>query len=472
MKTIYIASSTARNKRADLHCTGTNDEVVINSAISTLSSTGGIIILSEGVFNIGDDVLINSSNITIEGQGVATKIYVQNGANLQAAISIVGSGLIQYGVRRLMIDGNSANQTNGSGIYVSTPWVNGSFDPNGVFEDIYIKDVKNNGFEVGSGGDTRVMHLKRVRVRDAKGNGFFFPAPSCTDSIIDDCIAETCSLNGFYLGCLNTHFINCKAFWCGSAGGNNHGFYIAGYNNFFENCESQDNYQSGFYTQNDGDATYGSQYCTLVNCIGDSNGQNGGTTYAVGLQIKNTKGWQIIGGQFITRPYPSFTQRVGILLEGTTTETVVVGSLVKSNSSQQYQDTSSGTNYPLGLNGYVNSQLPGKLLVKGQVIASGGFVMSSPVTLTDAATVNTDASKSNLYYLSLGGNRTIANPTNMADGQEVTWRIKPNGFTPTFGSAFNFGVLTYTPSGGYDYIKAIYNNAAAKWDVLSISTGY
>ena len=40
----------------------------------------------------------------------------------------------------------------------------------------------------------------------------------------------------------------------------------------------------------------------------------------------------------------------------------------------------------------------------------------TPVTLTDAATIATDANLSNTFTVTLGGNRTLGNPTNMTNG--------------------------------------------------------
>lgn len=372
--TITVKAFNAKDPfNADYQCDGTADDVQILAAIAALPASGGKVVLSEGKFTISAAIVISSSYISIEGQGAATQIYVANSANLLAAISITGTGTVQYGVKKLRIEGNSANQSNGNGINVNTPWQNATnkFDPNGVFEDIFINDVKNNGFAVTSSSDTRVMHLKRVRVRGALGNAFYMPAPSCTDYIFDDCIAETAALNGFYVGGLNGHFINCKAFYCGSTAGSNHGFNILGYNNYFENCEAQDNYQSGFYGDGTlGDATYFNQYCTFVNCIGDSNNQAANATYGCGLQAVSCKGWQIIGGIYMTRPYPDFTQRVGVSLSGTSTLCRVVGIEGESNSSALYSDTSSGTNYPLHIPG-IDSILSDGLTIKGNANIAG-----------------------------------------------------------------------------------------------------
>jgi Concanavalin A-like lectin/glucanases superfamily len=80
---------------------------------------------------------------------------------------------------------------------------------------------------------------------------------------------------------------------------------------------------------------------------------------------------------------------------------------------------------------------------------SGAFVVA---TLTDAASIAVDGALGNVFNLILGGNRAIANPTNLTDGSRILFRIKQDatgGRTATWGSNFIFSssapVLTATP---------------------------
>lgn len=355
--TLTVAASNAPAKviaRADYVCDGVADEVQINAALAASDSVE----LSAGTFTQAAKAAITSSHKTLKGQGNATIMTLANGAN-DNVLEVTGAGVIEAKVRNLRIDGNKANQTNGNGIYISTPWGSGTNDTQHTFTDIQVLNCKNNGIQVATSSDTRVLQFTRVRVRKCDGNGFYMPSPSCTDSNFNDCIVETVGDNGFFCGLLNSHFTDCKTFYCGSNGGNTHGFHITGYNNYFTQCEAQDNYQSGFYvTDTGGDATYGAQGNTFDHCIADSNGQNGGTTYAVGLQIKRASFTQIIGGIYMTRPYPGFTQRIGISLEGTTTGTTILTPWFDGNSSAGYSDTSSGTNYPMFLRGSTVASTP------------------------------------------------------------------------------------------------------------------
>ena len=76
-------------------------------------------------------------------------------------------------------------------------------------------------------------------------------------------------------------------------------------------------------------------------------------------------------------------------------------------------------------------------------------------TLTDGATVTPDFAASNNYVLTLGGNRTIANPTNLTAGQSGSIFLVQDGTgsrTAAWGSYWDFAggtapVLTTTAAG-------------------------
>lgn len=87
----------------------------------------------------------------------------------------------------------------------------------------------------------------------------------------------------------------------------------------------------------------------------------------------------------------------------------------------------------------------------------------TPVALTDAATIATDASLSNTFTVTLGGNRTLGNPTNLSNGCIYNWRIKQDGTgsrTLAYGAKFKWPggsapTLTTTASAT-DFISGQY----------------
>lgn len=78
--TITISSSTSKHMlTADYYCGGTNDQTVINNAISALPSTGGKIVLLEGTYNISGQINVNKPNVTICGMGNSTVLNCKQG---------------------------------------------------------------------------------------------------------------------------------------------------------------------------------------------------------------------------------------------------------------------------------------------------------------------------------------------------------------------------------------------------------
>jgi hypothetical protein len=100
------------------------------------------------------------------------------------------------------------------------------------------------------------------------------------------------------------------------------------------------------------------------------------------------------------------------------------------------------------------------------------------VTLTDTATITTNASLGDIFTVTFGGNRTLSNPTNSIDGQRCVWIItQGSGGSKilTLGAAFNDGPWTMTLStgaGDIDYIEALYDRTSGEWRILNFQKGY
>jgi hypothetical protein len=98
-------------------------------------------------------------------------------------------------------------------------------------------------------------------------------------------------------------------------------------------------------------------------------------------------------------------------------------------------------------------------------------------TLTDAATIATDASKHSVFTVTINGNRTLGNPTNMRNGDPVyRWIITQGaGGNHTLAYDTNFtwvdgtpGVLS-TAAGAVDMITATYDGSKLR---ASIQKGF
>ena len=87
----------------------------------------------------------------------------------------------------------------------------------------------------------------------------------------------------------------------------------------------------------------------------------------------------------------------------------------------------------------------------------------TPVVLTDAANIATDAALGNHFTLTLGGNRTLDNPNNLQNGVILNWKIKQDGTgsrTLAYGSKFKFAggsaPTLSTTAAAVDYLSAQY----------------
>lgn len=142
---------------------------------------------------------------------------------------------------------------------------------------------------------------------------------------------------------------------------------------------------------------------------------------------------------------------------------------------------------------YVESQTKGGTLNRSLYVAGGtsefvgsvifgASTISTPDTLTDAATIATNAALGNRFRVSSATDRTLGVPTNPTDGQQCVWswtNTDASDHTLTLDTGaggFRYGTdvttLTATLAGKTDHITAIYNLAANKWDVVGVSKGY
>lgn len=111
--TVATADSASTSKAtANFVGDGTNDQVVINNAINSLPPCGGCVLLHEGNYDIrASDAItgirLDRSNVILQGMGLATKLYLGTGQNVNV-IRIIGNGIENVTIRDLYIHGNRA----------------------------------------------------------------------------------------------------------------------------------------------------------------------------------------------------------------------------------------------------------------------------------------------------------------------------------------------------------------------------
>jgi hypothetical protein len=108
-----------------------------------------------------------------------------------------------------------------------------------------------------------------------------------------------------------------------------------------------------------------------------------------------------------------------------------------------------------------------------------GALAPAVSALTDGATIAVNAKLGNIFAVTLGGNRTLSNPTNPVDGQSIKVRITQDGAgsrTLAYGTAYNFGTagaptLTTTAAKtdilGFEYVAA-----KTQWCYLGTAPGF
>jgi len=143
---IVVASDSLDTTNADYVCDGTADEVEIEAAINALPASGGRVILMEGTFNISTPIDCVKSGVTIEGQGLGTKLFLINNANCH--VLVIGNGataLSKVTIKNLVIDGNRVNQ--GVGTYHGIHLYGGAstYLDDFAIQDVHIYNARSYG---------------------------------------------------------------------------------------------------------------------------------------------------------------------------------------------------------------------------------------------------------------------------------------------------------------------------------------
>ena len=118
----------------------------------------------------------------------------------------------------------------------------------------------------------------------------------------------------------------------------------------------------------------------------------------------------------------------------------------------------------------------------GLTLTSTTFSLTPPVASTNSAltgTVTPVTGAANYFY-TVSGSTTLHGPASpSADGQKVTFRILNDGSnsvtlaTGTGNFRFGTDITGYTNSVSLtDYIGAIWNAGASRWDVVSVIQGF
>lgn len=311
---VVAASDTdAKSKaRADYACDGIDDDVQINAAITALPIIGGRVVLLSGKFKIGATINLRPM-VTLEGiqlgadasdsaDSFGTAIILQD--NVDSSMLIFNqTNAASYGARgfvrikHLQLDGNSGNQSSGHGLhFYSTGGGVAMMDC--VFEDVYVRNCKQNGFHIVGNGTVHAWgcYFYNCLSETNLGMGFYGELKQC---YLNSCFfayngEEGIKLNvstittltnihsylnvkhGFYIYACNDSILSgCISRDNASANGANHNYWIRGNDRVIvSNCISTDTPHKtthGFLLDNttgivNNNQSYGSAHgCAVVN---------------------------------------------------------------------------------------------------------------------------------------------------------------------------------------------------------------
>jgi len=148
----------------DFLADGVDDHVEIQAAIDALPTTGGRVLLSEGVFSVAGSIDL-SANLILEGQGFGTEIQQAAGANLHNILSIVWAEGVT--VRNLTVNGQKDLQTWGNGVGIRL----GDGASYATVEHINLVDTRGRGISMY--GNSSEVVVQNLRVERTTGDAIY-----------------------------------------------------------------------------------------------------------------------------------------------------------------------------------------------------------------------------------------------------------------------------------------------------------
>lgn len=118
-------------------------------------------------------------------------------------------------------------------------------------------------------------------------------------------------------------------------------------------------------------------------------------------------------------------------------------------------------------------------LLAATTVEEGGLA-PAVVMLTDAPTIAIDASLGNDFRITLGASRSMGNPINSVDGQQIIFHLTQGTAGSagiTWGSNYEFSTalpqpVLSTAAGQTDLLGFIYSAAKGKWLFAAFVNGF
>lgn len=342
----YVVAANDASAESKLHadavCDGTDDHTEINAAITAVSATGGIVLLTEGTFVI-DGIISMAAGVHLRGMGRgATTIKVDTSSTTDLTI-LSFSSISNSSVRELTIDGSASSvATNCDGIGITDC-------TNIDIVDVTVKDISysasaGRGILAAGATATSVVRLDRVYIDNCEGLGI-----QVTSVVTDlagskvhaiNCTSEGAVISGNYCRFTDSVFSSngndgirvggdyCRLVSCTANSNANEGFEVAsgGDHCLIEASDAAANSGDGFKILAD--------YCRMKGCRSDDN------TGGDGIEIGGTKG--VYDSCVVVNNHYH-----GINFAAGGDENIVKGCLIKANG-QATHNTYSGIYFASG----------------------------------------------------------------------------------------------------------------------------
>src|ERR1041384_948808 len=407
---------------ADYEVDGTNDHTEIQNALNSLT-TGGMVLLAPGTYNFGAVVTItgndtyNAPTKGVIGAGMhSTKIVCASNVN---AFSLTGNASVIIKDMEIQVTGSGSGLVSAMG--AGTPSLYQAFWDS-LFENLYF--TKNGGTHTGwaiNMGSPFRSRFANIEVFDLH-NGFKFYSQNGAfnpgDFTVDRAFIELDSATGSIgihlsspvsLASMNQMTFNMVELIDNASGGT--ALLLDGVG------ETNHNLFTGINIE---------QFDTVINV-------DRGVSNRFDLNYVETRA----GGTFFkfgANGGGNKIRHAGMVYVGTKTCTLVNDANTWADNPNSVEDfyvaiesggvlgaTKTAVTRIFGMRGYNNGTLNNGLEFQRQPWSP------PPVTLTETATIATDASQGSHFKVTLTSNRTLGIPTNPKDGQKVIWEFIQGG---------------------------------------------
>lgn len=409
---------------------------------------------------IGTDFLTNGTKI--DNCIVINNGRLNQGGGAGAGSNGIGIGTGQYSVEDFVVTNCFASGNGRYGIMIESQ--TGSTSRGMRFIGCY--SVSNFGSGFTDAGGSGAQFISCVSAQNNQ-DGF---------AVDNGTVGATAQPGG------NTMFIGCE-----SIANTRYGFTYnptatnttsaAGAGNIkWTGCKSWNNTSLGWYINPlSGHAVSG---IYISDCDATGNG-------ASGIQVSNSvNGMSVTSCKLRSNGQSSSTSKTGFnLTAGTITNLLMIGNKIWDDGGTQKQTYAlvfaSGAAITTGqiVQNDFRGNLTGVLNNLGTTLTS--VIMEKnpggPYALTYAATLNTDCTLGDIFETTLTGAATLANPTNMVDGQTMRWRFTQDGTGGrilSLGTAFNGTFTLSTAASAVDYLQATYNAATTNWDISNSRSSF